>query len=206
MTSQTHDRHQLDRLAYFSDAVFAIAITLLIIEIGVPHLPEPLSEAALANSLLALIPNYIGFLISFFVIGRFWIGHHRAFGQLDRADAELVWRNLLFLLTIAFMPFPTALISEYVNTRVGVGFYAAWLTLSGLLNVHLVRHAMRGPLIASHVDAAEPRLALRAAWAPTVIGVLAFAAAMIQPVLAMVPLLASPIIVRLFTREWTKRA
>lgn len=198
MTDKTHDRFQLERLAFFSDAVFAIAITLLIIEVRLPPgLPD--SEQAIAQALADLIPQYIGFFVSFFVIGRFWIGHHRVFGRLQRVDDGLIWRNLLFLMTIAFMPFPTALVSHFVSTRVGVGVYAAWLTLAGVFNLILERYAMRGPLaVPGGLD--DLRRWARAGWAPVVVGLLAFGCAMITPHLALVPLLTSPVITRLFNR------
>src|SRR5207237_4400 len=122
-----HDRMQLDRLVFFSDAIFAIAITLLVIEIHVPDLTGIVTEQRLADALLDNIPQYIGFLVSFFVIGRFWIGHHRTLGRLSRAEPRLIWVNLLFLLTIAFMPFPTAVISNFASSRVAVGVYTVWL-------------------------------------------------------------------------------
>lgn len=147
MTEKTHDQFQLERLAFFSDAVFAIAITLLIIEVKLPEW-TPETEPGIAQGLADLIPQHIGFFVSFFVIGRFWIGHHRVFRRLKRVDDTLVWRNLLFLMTIAFMPFPTTLVSHYVSTRVAVGTYAAWLTLAGVFNLLLERHATQGPLAA----------------------------------------------------------
>ena len=199
MTEKTHDRFQLERLAFFSDAVFAIAITLLIIEVRVPA-GTPDTERSLAQALVDLIPQYIGFFVSFFVIGRFWIGHHRVFGRLKRIDDTLIWRNLLFLMTIAFMPFPTALVSHFVSTRVGVGVYAAWLTLAGVFNLLLERHAMKGPLAApGGLD--DLRRWARAGWAPVVVGVLAFGFAMIAPHLALIPLLGSPVITALFGRK-----
>ncbi len=98
-------------MAFFIDAIFAIAITLLVIEIRLPAMGIESSDA-LSRALEGLVPKFLGFVISFFVIGRFWIGHHRVIGHLRTCDDGLVWRNLLFLLTIAFMPFPTAVISE----------------------------------------------------------------------------------------------
>ena len=199
MTDKPHDQFQLERLAFFSDAVFAIAITLLIIEVRVPA-GTPDTEAGLGQALVDLIPQYIGFVVSFFVIGRFWVGHHRVFGRLARIDDPLISRNLLFLLTIAFMPFPTALVSHFVSTRVGVGAYAAWLTLAGVLNLSLERHILKGPLVApGALD--DVRRQGRAAWAPVVVGVLAFAAAMVTPHLALVPLIGSPLITGLLSRR-----
>lgn len=200
MTDHSYDRHSLDRLTFFSDAVFAIAMTLLVVEVRLPPVIAPFSETALAQALLDLIPQYIGFIISFLVVGRFWIGHHRFFARLARSDDRLVALNLLFLLTIAFMPFPTTLISHYIGTRVGVCVYAGWLILAGLANVAVERHAVRAGLARS--DAAAELLRMwRGAWAPVTVGALAAVAALIHPLLALIPLGLSPVIVRLFTRR-----
>jgi len=204
MTEKTHDQLQLERLTFFSDAVFAIAMTLLVVEVKLPD-NVPATDVGLADALLRLIPQYIGFLVSFLVVGRFWIGHHRVFGRLKRVDDGLVGRNLWALLTIAFMPFPTTLVSHYVGTRVGVCFYAAWLTLAGLANVMVERYAMRGPLVApGGID--DLRRWAQGGWAPVTIGVLAFAAALVDPLFALVPLGLSPVIVRLFTRKARAKA
>lgn len=200
MTEKTHDHLQLERLTFFSDAVFAIAMTLLVVEVKLPPLPSPVSDIALGNALLALIPQYIGFLVSFLVVGRFWIGHHRVFGRLKRVDDGLVGRNLWSLLTIAFMSFPTSIVSHYVDSRVGVCFYAAWLTIAGLANVMVERYALRGPLVAPG-GIEDLRRWAQGGWAPVTVGVLAFAAALVNPLLALVPLGLSPVIVRLFTRK-----
>ncbi len=200
----SHDRHQLDRLIFFSDAVFAIAMTLLIVDVRLPPL-KIVTEAALARALVGLVPQYIGFLISFLVVGRFWIGHHRVFGCLARSDDRLVWLNLIFLLTIAFMPFPTTLISGFASTRLGVGVYATWLIVAGLANVAVERHAARAGLAATDEAAALLRSSW-VAWSPVAIGVAAIACAMITPLLALLPLCLSPIVVRLFLRRSVPRA
>ena len=143
-----------------------------------------------------MIPKFGGFLISFFVIGRFWVGHHRAIGHLRTCDDGLIWRNLLFLLTIAFMPFPTAVISEYGDTALGIGFYAGWLMVSGLLYRILLVYGLRSPALVNPHDATEPRDAMiHASWAPLVVGGLALILCIVHPALALVPLFASPLIV-----------
>ncbi len=100
------------RLEAFSDGVFAIAITLLIIEIGVPHV-DP--HKSLTRELLDLWPSYAGYVISFLTIGVMWINHHHMFKDIARCDHTLLVLNLLLLLGIAFVPFPTAVVAEYVR-------------------------------------------------------------------------------------------
>lgn len=88
---------------FFSDAVFAIAI----LEIRVPHLGAEARGRELLVGVLQLLPKLIGFAVSFMVVGSMWIEHHRIFRHIERHDDGLLWRNLLFLLMVAFMPFPT---------------------------------------------------------------------------------------------------
>lgn len=105
---------QLERLILFSDAVFAIAITLLVIDLKIPELHEPFTEFKLVNAFLRLLPQIIGFLLSFFLIGLYWTIHHRLFGFVIAYTQRLLWLNLLFLLGIVLLPFTTAFYSEYI--------------------------------------------------------------------------------------------
>jgi uncharacterized membrane protein len=98
------------RLETFSDGVFAIAITLLILDVRVPHV-----ESGLGSALLHLWPNYVGYVVSFLTIGVLWINHHRMFRLIRRTDHTFLVLNTLFLLVVAFVPFPTALVAEYIR-------------------------------------------------------------------------------------------
>ena len=123
----------LERLAFFSDAVFAIVITLLILPISVDvALPE--EHGGLAPQVLALWPKLLSFLISFLVIGQFWIAHHRMFEHVRRYDHALLWLNLVSLLTVSFLPFPTALLGAHSTSddHFAVIFYAASLTVASV--------------------------------------------------------------------------
>src|SRR4051794_16269100 len=92
---------QLERMILFSDAVFAIAITLLALEIKVPEIDKHIvSDALLADKLNELIPKFIGFFVSFFVIGIYWVAHHRMFGFVVNYNQRLLWLNLFFLLAV----------------------------------------------------------------------------------------------------------
>jgi len=102
------------RLEAFSDGVFAIAITLLILEIKIPD-HETLQHQSLSHYLLALWPKYFAYVFSFIVIGIFWANHHYIFKLYKRTDHSFNILNVFFLLTISFLPFPTAIFGEYIN-------------------------------------------------------------------------------------------
>jgi uncharacterized membrane protein len=117
-TPTSHDdpaAHHTDtqRLEAFSDGVFAIAITLLILEIGVPHVD---AHTSLTHALIHLWPSYVGYAVSFLTIGIMWINHHYIFKDIVRVDHTLLVLNLLLLLGIAFVPFPTAVVAAYVRS------------------------------------------------------------------------------------------
>ena len=146
-----HD-HPLERMIFFSDAVFAIAITLLVIEIHAPHVDVRLGDGAYLEALAHLIPNFIGFIISFFVIGAFWAGHHRAFALSRHWSDRLGFPNLLMLFCVAAMPFFTSLVSENPNARVPVVMYCAWLALTALMNLRLQAVVFKEPVIDPAAD------------------------------------------------------
>jgi uncharacterized membrane protein len=146
------DHLGLERLVFFSDAVFAIAITLLALEIRLPSLGENLTDNQLLQSLLMIWQRYLSFAVSFLVIGVFWMGHHRKFRFIKRYDTKLLLLNILLLMGIAFIPFPTSVISEYSN-RTATVFYASIMTAVGLLNASVwVYSSHNNRLIDPHFD------------------------------------------------------
>lgn len=122
----------LERLIFFSDAVFAIAITLLALEIRLPASEELISNAELSAQLVGLWHRYLGYFISFLVIGFFWMAHHRKYLFIKRYDNGLLILNLLILMGIAFIPFPSSVISEYPYRSATI-FYALIMLLVALL-------------------------------------------------------------------------
>jgi uncharacterized membrane protein len=121
------------RIEAFSDAVIAIAITLLVIEIRPPQGVE--SAAEMWAALAALWPNYLGYALSFAVIGIMWANHHTIFKIVQRTDHYLILLNLLFLFCLAFIPFPTALMAEtlgHADERVGIVVYSGWFLVTAL--------------------------------------------------------------------------
>lgn len=155
--SAERNRLGMERLVFFSDAVFAIAITLLALEIRLPSDAGELSNAELLQSLLVIWPKYLSYVISFLVIGAFWLGHHRRFLYIERYDRSLLMLNLLLLMSIAFIPFPTAIISDN-GGLVATIFYAATIVVAGLLSGAVWRYASHhNRLIDADLNAHERR-------------------------------------------------
>lgn len=128
---------QLERIILFTDAVFAIAITLLIIEIKVPHIEGEFAPEKLSTALFHQLPQWIGFLVSFSVIGQYWIAHHRIFGYVHNYDKGLLFINLFFLMSIVVMPYTTALYSDYFTQDLPFFIYCINITLTGALQTAL---------------------------------------------------------------------
>lgn len=171
---------EYDRVLFFSDAVFAIAITLLVVDIRVPDLPPSLINAA--HELSAAKPRILGFGISFAVIGTFWMGHHSLFRHITALDRPLIVLNLLFLSTIAFLPYPTALLAGTSTDQVAATvFYAACVGAAGLVELAVWLYAIRarGLVPVSVSPALRRYIALRLLRVPVVFGLsipVAFAA------------------------------
>jgi uncharacterized membrane protein len=136
------DKLGLERLIFFSDAVFAIAITLLALEIRLPTTDGPVSNSQLFRNLLAIWPKYLGYVVSFLVIGTLWAGHHRKFLLIKHHDRRLLFLNLILLMSIAFIPFSTSVISEYGNLTATI-FYALSIAVAGLLSALVWWYAAR---------------------------------------------------------------
>jgi uncharacterized membrane protein len=138
---------EFTRVIAFSDAVFAIAMTLLVVGITVPALADGDSIHDLAEALNDLTSNFVSFFISFAVIGRYWAAHHRFFSLLARVDGGLIGINLVYLAFVAFLPFPTALLGTYFENPLSVAIYAVTVALISGLEVVLFRHAHRHGLL-----------------------------------------------------------
>jgi uncharacterized membrane protein len=167
---------EYDRILFFTDAVFAIAITLLIVE-----LPGPIVELATSQHHAALdsgtllhesIAGIIGFWISFAVIGLFWIGHHSLFRYITAFDRALMLLNLLFVGVIAFLPYPTAVLSITSNSqRAAVVFYAICAGAAGLLETLAWVYARRAHLVGEISPQASRLLLARVGRVPAVFAV-----------------------------------
>jgi uncharacterized membrane protein len=152
-TRPANEELGLERIMFFSDAVMAIAITLLAIDLKVPEIAASAAAAELPRSLSELGPRFLSFLISFFVIGIYWMSHHRYFRFIKRYDGGLIVLNLLFLLFIVLMPFVASLFGQYYYLPLGMSVYAAAVAATGLSMGALWWYASyRYRLVDEHLD------------------------------------------------------
>jgi len=185
--------HGLERLIFFSDAVFAIVITLLVIEIHAPHLPHGAADVDYWVALINLSPEFLGFFISFFVIGFFWAGHHRTFSLAAHYSPTLLQPNLILLAAVAAMPFFTAFTSANPMTRVPIFCYCAWLLFAAVCNRRLQQIATSAPVVDEHV-APELIETTRIRGTAVIMGALtAMAVSLVVPVLGQPALMTIPL-------------
>ncbi|GKZ13910.1 hypothetical protein HAL_17910 [Haladaptatus sp. T7] len=142
------------RLAGFSDGVFAIAITLLILNIEVPE--STASAAVAVAQVIREWPDVLSYVISFLVIGNYWIVHHSIFEDVDSYDRRFLWLNVVYLMFIAFIPFSTSLLGD-VPGRFPVIVYAGTLTLTSIVLAVLWRYAWTYDLLDGTVDGEKVR-------------------------------------------------
>ena len=155
MTAE-HPGRQLtsrSRLEAFSDGVIAIAITLTVLSIDFPH---GLPQSRVAAAIVHLIPDVLTYLLSFAVIGLFWMSHHYALDRIERVDRTLIMLNLAFLAAISLMPVVTGLMNEYGNSP-AVMAYATVMTLASASVLMMWLHAERGGLVSDRAGPAERR-------------------------------------------------
>jgi uncharacterized membrane protein len=194
----------IERIVFFSDAVFAIAITLLAIDLRLPELPPGQTDASLLEALGRLWPSLLAFCISFLAIAAFWVGHYRTFRVIVDADGRLIAINLAFLFSIAILPFPTSIIARQGDLASGAIVYAGFVVVTGALSTLLwVYPAQFAHLVMPTVTPEIARsVTYRAAVIPFVFA-LSIPAAFLTPALAWaIWLLAAPIQV-LVTRRHT---
>src|SRR4051812_26179129 len=177
------------RVEAFSDGVFAIAITLLVLDIRVPLVH---GDSGLWPGLRAEWPTFAAYLTSFLIIGIMWVNHHSMFGQIVRIDRALLFLNLFLLLWTALLPFPTSLVAQYVDTggrdaAVAEAVYSANLTLCAIAFSLMWAYAVRGGRLIAHAfPAREER---RVIWRFSV-GVLLYGATILLSFLSPMAALA----------------
>ena len=184
------DRHErgtdeFSRVVNFSDALFAIAMTLLVVGIDVPDLSDSDSVGELADVLNDDIGSFVSFVISFIVIGRYWVAHHSMFSRLAAVDGGLIGINLIYLMFIAFLPFPTGLLGNYFENPLSVVTYALAVAAVSGMEVVLFRHAYRRLLFKRQPPEDVFRWGVRLSLSPVLMFVISIPLAFVNTTLAV---------------------
>ena len=147
------------RVNAMSDGVFAIVITLMVFSLKIPEIAPGHDVAELPQALIKMLPDFAAVFLSFVILGIYWVGHNNVFQHVLRHDRLMLWLNILFLLVVALIPFPAALLIRYGDAQISVVLYAINLILGGVLldliwayatyNSHLMCDSVQPVLIRS---------------------------------------------------------
>jgi uncharacterized membrane protein len=133
------------RVETFSDGIFAIIVTLLVLEIRIPHFDFEPNVAEMADALLEILPKIIAWIISFLTVCVIWVNHHRIFEAMKVIDQKFFWLNANLLLWVSLIPFPTALMGDYPHNPLAVAMYGAVSFLMGIAFLLIRIYIWRNP-------------------------------------------------------------
>jgi uncharacterized membrane protein len=145
VSSETRTGLSKGRLEALTDGIFAVAMTLLVIELKLPEHSGPRDPSELVPGLVRLIPTLIAWITSFFVLAIFWFTHHRLFHYVRVVDAKLLWLNIVYLCFVSLMPFSSALVGEYGRLLLAQCLYSSNMILLSLLGLLKWRYVFRHP-------------------------------------------------------------
>ena len=151
------------RLEAFSDGVYAIVITLLILDFRIPDV----HAAALGTALVAMLPQVGTYVLSFFVVGLYWLAHHRAANQIRLIDGTFIWLNLVWLLFVSVMPFPTSLLGRYPLQPIPIAIYGIDLIMANVTGFIITLYMRKHPELCVSPVSAEAVRALIPVYAVT---------------------------------------
>lgn len=201
---------QLERMILFSDAIFAIAITLLVLEIKVPDINRHVAtDEMLLKALDELVPKLIGFLLSFFFVGLYWTIHHRMFGYVINYNRKLLTLNLIFLLAVVLMPFSTDFYSEYILRLLKVPFiiYSGNVIFLGVMNIILWRYISnpKHGLSQGVPNEVKNHFMIRAVTVPTTFLVMTVLYVFVNKIVPLYIPMLIPFIMRLLRKRFNKK-
>ena len=202
MQEPKHDKEkmnfQVERFVFFSDGVFAISITLLIIELKVPVLDNP-NDHLLGHYLSLMALRFLGFVISFGIVGHYWSVHHRIFGYAQKYTTQLLWINLGFLFTVVTLPFSSALLGEYsshTDMYIPYAIYAINMVLTGVMNYWLWKYISnpKRHMLTRKISSARIKIGLYRSLVIPIIFIISLIVSFIFPITSRILLLLIPII------------
>jgi uncharacterized membrane protein len=153
MTPEIEDGISKARIVALTDGIFAIVMTILVLEIVVPHLSHSEASTLLLKYLIELWPVFLSYVTSFIILGFFWIGHDEQFHYIKRVNKTLLWISIFYLMFIALIPFSTSLLGEYIDQQISVLIYGINLIIALSLNYLHWRYAtIKHRLVDSDLD------------------------------------------------------
>ncbi len=198
MSQEKHDSSGLStaRIETLVDGVFAIVMTLLIFNIKVPELHGTDKDIAsqLGQALLNLWPSYFSYVLSFLVVGIYWVGQHNQFHFIKRSDRWLIWINILFLMSVSVIPFSAALLGTYFTQQLATIIYGINLIITGLVLYLHWWYVVSRRLVDSKVTPEVVRTATRRILTPPAIYVVAILASFINPWISVALYVAAPVL------------
>jgi len=183
---RSSDELEFDRVAFFSDAIYAIAVTLIVVGIGAPVIRDTSSSKDFLDALWNKNPEIISFFLSFAVLGSFWTAHHDFFSRLGAIDVGLRRWNLLYLAFVAFLPYPTLLLGQYVDNSAAVSLYAISIGAISSMEAVIYWHAYRSDLNRVPMPPDVARFGLVASLIPVAWFLISIPIAFFNPIAGMV--------------------
>ncbi len=129
------------RLEALTDSIFAVAMTLLILDVHLPVITGTISSDSLWQGLLAILPKLLSFAISFIILGMFWVAHHTEFHYIEKLDHKIIWLNIFYLLFVCAVPFSAGLLGSYADNQVAIIVYGFNLMILVLIHFAMWQHA-----------------------------------------------------------------
>lgn len=196
---ETKINFQVERFITFSDGVFAIVITIMVFELKVPEVDKNLSDLLLWNSLKSMGLKFLGFFISYGIVGHYWSVHHRIYGYALKYTTALLWINLGFLLTVAVLPFSSALLGEYssqTSMRLPYAVYVLNVCLVALMNTWMWIYISnpKKDLLTRKISAARIKLGVYRSLVIPIIFILSLLVSLISQTISRVIVLLIPVI------------
>jgi uncharacterized membrane protein len=146
--SEPRELFEPGRLLAFSDGVFGVAITLLVIDLRLPSTLTDNGDAVFLQALWNMEPKLIVFAFTFIVVGMSWLGHHRKFSYIDKVDGLLLWINLFYLMALCLVPFVSSVLGEHGGNPFAFVLYVAVMAIADLLSASLSAYGLRRPFLA----------------------------------------------------------
>jgi len=141
MSRITDDTITTARLTSFSDGVFAIAVTLLVFNLKVPHIPADEVHMQLPYAILGMVPSFTTYVLTFLLVALYWTFHHRMLNLVTHIDTPFLWMNIVYLLSISFIPFPAMLFGTYPKEPISFVFYIGSMMVIALLTMLMLAYA-----------------------------------------------------------------